>query len=338
MISREEELKLFDDGIKNPNGYRKHIPFLIEKIITAFIAIFVSICCFISILDKKGIYTWNTLYKQIGIIDGVEKVDSDFVIYYLDVGQGDCSIVISKGKVMMIDTAVAHRYVNIREALMCLEIDTIDYMIITHQHDDHMGSAAKIIENYNVKNLIMPKLSSINMVTNETYKNLLLTIKDYNVNAIAATAGYNFMLGNASVEIISPSEQCKKLNNMSAVTKITYGDTSFLFQGDAEREIENKLLKSDNDLSADIIKLGHHGSVTSSTTKYLKAVNPQIAIISCGEDNTYGHPAGEVIDRLEKYKIDYYLTPYHGNITAQSDGNNIIITTEKKEVNKEYEK
>ena len=169
------------------------------------------------------------------------------------------------------------------------------------------------------------------------YEELLQTIANKQVNAIPATVGSNFMLGDANVTIFSPSQQDEDLNNMSIVLKVVYGETSFLFQGDAERKVENQLLSSDFDLSADVIKLGHHGSNTSSTDKYLKAVNPQYAIISCAADNSYGHPHNEVINRLKKYNIDFYITALTGDITITSDGKNLSVATQNREWLNAYE-
>lgn len=174
----------------------------------------------------------------------------------------------------------------------------------------------------------MPKLSEINMVTTQAYEDLLTAVDEKNVNPIAATSGYTFSLGGSSVEIFSPSKQDKNLNNMSVVLKVTFGDTRFLFQGDAESKIENALLKSDFDLKADVLKVGHHGSNTSSTQKYLNAVSPEFAILSYGADNSYGHPHEEVLERLENSNISVYSTALNGIITVTSDGKNISVKTE----------
>lgn len=328
MFNYKDEQKLYKDGKRNPNGYRMHRFPLKTRIIFVLSAVFLIICCVMSLLEKYDIYSWNQLKTDTGIISGAETTDSDFSVYYLNVGQGDCSIIISGDSVMMIDTATPNRMNEIRSSLMTINIETIDYLVITHQHDDHMGCAAEIIESYNVKNIIMPKLSEINMVTTQAYEDLLTAVDEKNVNPIAATSGYTFSLGGSSVEIFSPSKQDKNLNNMSVVLKVTFGDTRFLFQGDAESKIENALLKSDFDLKADVLKVGHHGSNTSSTQKYLNAVSPEFAILSYGADNSYGHPHEEVLERLENSNISVYSTALNGIITVTSDGKNISVKTE----------
>lgn len=326
-----EKKSIYKNGKRNPNGYYSNKRKKKEKL-AIIIAVLISIfSLFMSFLDSKGIFTWSDLNNATGALDGPVNPDSSFSVYYLDVGQGDCTIIKSNDTVMMIDTSTEARTDDIYEAMQSLNLEKIDYLVITHQHDDHMGSATNILNRYEVKNIIMPKLSDINMVTTFAYEELLQTIANKQVNAIPATVGSNFMLGDANVTIFSPSQQDEDLNNMSIVLKVVYGETSFLFQGDAERKVENQLLSSDFDLSADVIKLGHHGSNTSSTDKYLKAVNPQYAIISCAADNSYGHPHNEVINRLKKYNIDFYITALTGDITITSDGKNLSVATQNRE-------
>lgn len=326
-----EKQSIYRDGKRNSNGYNSNKRKRKEKL-TIVIAIVLLIFSFvISCLEKYDIFTWNDLNKTTGALNGPVNPDSSFSIYYLDVGQGDCTIIKSNDNVMMIDTSTKNHTLDIQEALKSLSIEKIDYLVITHQHDDHMGSAKDIIDKYEVANIIMPKLSDINMVTTTGYESLLKSIANRNVNAIPATVGESFKLGDATVQIFSPSQQDEDLNNMSVVLKVVYGETSFIFQGDAEKTVEKQLLNSDYDLNADVIKLGHHGSNTSSTEKYLKAVNPQYAIISCGADNSYGHPHDEVIDRLKNNNISFFVTAQTGDVTVTSDGENIDIQTQNKE-------
>ena len=175
----------------------------------------------------------------------------------------------------------------------------------------------------------MPRLSNTNTVDSLTYQDLINNISKRCVNPIAVSAGDSFILGSSTVEILSPQKQDDNLNNMSIVLKVTYGETSFLFQGDSESDVEKQLLRSGYDLSADILKVGHHGSNTSSTNIFLETVNPDYAIISCGDDNNYGHPNSFVIERLEGNNITPYITSINGNITAISNGKLITIITEK---------
>ena len=328
--------KLLKDGAKNPNAYRKGVYNKKRFYIGIVVLIFILIFGIIEILKVNGVISWGKLYEDGSAVNGAVSSNSDFSVHYINTGQSDCSIVKCDGKVMMIDTAAPDGMDAIRASLITLDIDKIDVMLITHQHDDHMGCAEEIIKSYPVETIIMPRLSEINMVTTKAYENLLLAINDKGVKPVAAEPGYEFMLGSARVTVLAPLKQDKNLNNMSAVTRITYGDTAFLFEGDAEKEVEKELLNSGVDLSADVIKLGHHGSKTSSTEKYLKAVSPSVGIVSCGKENSYGHPHGEVLERLDKLGIDVYITALQGSITAESDGKTVKIITEKNGEEKTY--
>ena len=324
MIKKEKAL--YKSGRKNPDGY-KFNPFqVIEKRWVKFVVyILVPLSFFISILDFFNVVSWDSLYSSLGIINTIKKQDSSFAIYCLDVGQSDCTVIVCDDKVMMVDTGTFHQVYKIRTALHELNIDTIDYMVITHQHDDHMSGAAEIINHYNVSNIIMPKLSGINSVESDTYLNLIKVISKNNINAISVSAGDVFYLGSSCIEILSPAVQDKELNNMSIVFKLSYYDTKFLFQGDADKSIEQQILKSDFDISADLIKLGHHGSKTSSYAPYLDEVAPEYAVISCNWDNNYGHPSFPVVERLLERNITPYITSLDGNIIVTSDGTEINI-------------
>lgn len=330
MLKRER--KLYKSGENNRNAYKFHILSEKERR-NVFIALFL---CFFAIvitcLELFGITNWHKVNMFSGAVDGIKIADTDFAVYYLDVGQSDCSIVVCDDKVMVIDTGSYPQTEKLREALYSLEVEQIDYLVITHQHDDHMSGAEKLMNIYDVKNIIMPMLSEDNAVNSETYSRLLRVISDNNVKPIASQSIEKFNLGNAEIQILAPNKQYKELNNMSVVMRITYGNNSFLFQGDAESQIEKELLNSDYNLTADVLKLGHHGSKTASSEKYLDAVNPQIAIISCGQGNSYGHPRVTVMEYLVERNIDYYITAYNGDITIGSDGKNIEIFTQYKAV------
>ncbi len=331
----EREKQIYKSGRKNPNGYKK-TPFIFrikynKKILTITILIFL-ISIVINFIIGFNLVSQSDFYVKLGIIDGIEKQDSDFTVYYLDVGQSDCSIIVCDDKVMMIDTGTKRRNIKIRGALLALGIDQIDYLVVTHPHDDHMGNAADIIKKYNVKNIIMPKIALDNQVDTLTYNHLINSIAKHDVNPMTANSGNKMNLGSATVEFLAPFEQYDNLNNMSIVLKVSFGDTSFLFQGDAENTIEKHILSSDIDISADVIKVGHHGSNTSTSDEYLDRVNPSIAVVSCGADNTFKHPNKQTIDTLVNQDIKTYITAYNGNITITSDGKSIDVICENKNV------
>lgn len=320
-------MSIYADGKRNANGYKNKRNMKNRlRLIAVIIAIVISLS--ITFLEKLGITSWTDVKIATGGLNGAQMMDDDFLVYYLDVGQSDCTIIKSGDMTLMIDAGTNNANFKIKESIKTLKIETIDYLVLTHPHEDHIGSASEVIDYCTVKNVIMPKLSAENMVTTYSYESLLEAIAEHNINAIAAQPGYEFDLGDATVKILAPMEQDENLNNISVVLKVVYGETSFMFQGDAEKKVENALIKTEYDLSADILKVGHHGSNSSSVDKYLKAVSPKAAIISCGADNNYGHPHDEVLERLENNNIDYYITTLSGNITAVSDGKTIKVVTE----------
>ncbi len=323
---REKEKQIYKSGNENKNGYRFKRFSLKFRIVFYISVIALVVFSIVSILDKQDIITWNDIKNTTGAIEGIKPIDSSFAMYFLDVGQSDCTIIICDDKVMIIDCGTHNQVNTIKESLLSLNIKKIDYMLITHQHDDHMGGAAEIIKNWEIKNFIMPKILEENDVSGFTYENLLGTLfKDIDTNKIAAQDCKSFMLGSAKVEFLSPTKLDKNLNNMSVVVKITYGETSFLLQGDAESKIENMLVNSQLDIDVDVLKLGHHGSNTSSNDKFLKAVSPQVTIISSGYDNTYNHPNDNVLNRVDNIETDTFVTSLHGNITVTSDGSKIVV-------------
>ncbi len=324
----KRERAIYKSGRKSKNAYHFDKLKKKQKKILAYIIIVLIIVSVFFVLDSKEIASISEIKNTLGSIDGVEPVDSNFAVYYLDVGQSDCTIVICNNEVLMIDCGTFNQLNTIRQSLHTLEIDTIDYMVITHQHDDHMGSATEIIDDWKVENFIMPRLSQSNNVTSKTYNVLINTVDSQNINKIPAQDIDSFMLGEALVEILSPTVQSNNLNNMSVVLKITYGGTEFLFQGDAETKIENDLLRSDYDIDVDVLKSGHHGSKTSSSEKYLDVVTPKVAIISSGAGNNYGHPNGNILERLESGDIPTFVTSLDGDITVSSDGEKITVYTQ----------
>ena len=324
----KNEKAIYKSGRKNENGYPRFQLNKKQKKLLAYAVVITIIGVIVYILDFTGVSSISEIKNVFGAIDGVKPVDSDFAVYYLDAGQSDCTIVICDDKVLMIDCGTYNQLNTIRQSIHSLEIDKIDYMLITHQHDDHMGSATDLLNDLKVENFIMPKLAQSNNVTSKTYNVLINSLDSKNINKIVAQDCKSFMLGEAMVEILSPVTQSNNLNNMSVVLKITYGNTEFLFQGDAESKIENDLLRSDYDIDVDVLKVGHHGSKTSSTDKYLDATSPQIAIISSGYGNNYGHPNGTILERFEQKGITAFSTFLNGDITVSSDGKIITVYTQ----------
>lgn len=252
--------------------------------------------------------------------------NSDVSVHFLDIGQGDSIFVeLPNGECMLIDAGVANKGEFIESYISESGYNKIDYLVATHPHADHIGSMAYIVSNMDIGQVYMPNVST----TTKTYEKLLESIQQKGVKIKSAKAGMNIVEeSDLRVDILAPVKIDEdELNNCSIIIKITYGYDSYLFIGDAEKE---ELDTVSSDLSADVLKVGHHGSRTSTTEKFLEQVNPKYAVISCGADNDYGHPHKETIDLLEMLDVKYYRTDIEGTITITSDGSrNYIIIKEK---------
>ncbi|MBQ2903805.1 MAG: MBL fold metallo-hydrolase [Clostridia bacterium] len=242
-------------------------------------------------------------------------------VHYIDVGQGDCSLIECGGKTMLIDAGENGHETKVLDYLRLQNIEKLDYIIASHQHSDHIGGLPEVLDEIGTDIIIMPRLTKEQTPTNSTYTAFLKSVKNSDAKVIASEVGAKYSLGDAEFEILGPvTDDAEDLNNMSVVVKLTYGEKSFLFTGDAEKEEEREILATGADLDCDVLKVGHHGSGTSSSTDFLKAVTPEICVIQVGADNDYGHPHENIVERLAKYADDIYRNDICGDIVISSDG------------------
>lgn len=280
--------------------------------------------------------------QQLGLFETEEPVSenvsgsAEAQVYFIDVGQGDSELIRLKdsGIDILIDAGTRSTKQELADYLKELGVDDIDILIGTHPHEDHIGGMAKIIEEFPIGTLYLPETSDEMTPTTKTYESLLDAAENKNVTVRTAAAGDVLLeQGNTSFKVLSPSHtDYDNLNDYSIVTRLKVGDTAFLFQGDAETPVEEEILDSGADVSCDVIKLGHHGSSTSSSRAYLEAANPSAAVISCGVGNEYGHPHRETMDLLEKLSITPYRTDTQKTLLAETDGKTIVWQTELESV------
>ena len=251
-------------------------------------------------------------------------------IYFLDVGQGDSSIIITPDdRVVMIDSGPDESL--ILNHLQNLGISQIDLLIATHAHADHITGMDKIIAKYKPKAFIDPGIPH----TTATYQRMITAIDKYNINYYEGISR-KINLGSLTLTILPPANPLIKgseLNNNSVVVRLDFKDFSCLFTGDIEKEREGQLLaESRNNLNVDILKVGHHGSSSSSSPLFIKSVGSKITVICCGQGNKYGHPHQETISLLQSLGIEIYRTDLNGTILIKTDGIDYQIFTEKESI------
>ncbi len=300
---------------------------------TTFSALVIFIICVLALTGvciEKGIISDRNDLPDISPTSAAADENFDFAVYFLDVGQGDSELIVSGDTAVLIDAGEKEYGNTVVKEIKALGISKLDYIIATHPHSDHIGGLPSVIESFDVGKIIAPKIPDSSVPTSAVYEDFLNAVKGKDKKLTAAEAGKSYSLDGAELIILAPvGSGYGDLNNYSVVCKIIKGNTSFLFTGDAEKEAEDDLIESGADLSADVLKAGHHGSKYSSTEKFLSEADPSVSVISCGKDNKYGHPSDEALNRLEKYSANIYRTDLGGTITVFSDGEKLYVRTEK---------
>ena len=269
-----------------------------------------------------------SLYDSFFISSDVEEGSEDtqfedmLALYFLDVGQGDCILIETPDEeFVLIDSGTLYSKDIVLDFLTVRGVSEIEYVFFTHPHADHIGAADEILNSFMVGTVYMPNA----VTTTQVYGRLMDALEENEeVKVIEAMAGQVIELEQIVIEVLSPMrEKYSGLNLYSIVLMLTYGERSFLFTGDAEVPNEEDMLSSGINLSADVLKVGHHGSVSSTSKEFLAAVNPLFAIICCGEGNRYGHPHEETLQKLEG--ITTYRTDTNGTITVFCDGSELFV-------------
>lgn len=279
-----------------------------------------------------GLGNSDKLFGDDFLFNATETADTQspkLEVHYIDVGQGDCSLILCDGKTMLIDAGENGHETEVLDYLRLKGIEKLDYIVASHQHTDHIGGLPEVLDEIGTDNIIMPRLTKEQTPTNSTYTAFLNSIKNSGANVIASKVGATYSLGSATFEILGPvTNEVEDINSMSVIVKLTYGENTFLFTGDAEKDEERSVIATGADLDCDVLKVGHHGSGTSSCKDFLDAVTPEICVIQVGADNDYGHPHDNIVERLEKYADEIYRTDLCGDIVITSDGTNINISFE----------
>lgn len=255
-------------------------------------------------LQNITIKTSETINKEF-----ISEEKKNLKVYFFDVGQADSILVMNENQTMLIDAGNNEDGSLLVKNLKTLGIKKVDFLIGTHAHEDHIGGMDDIINNFEIGTIYMPKIQT----NTKTFEDVLDAVAKKELRIETPKVGDTFLIGQANCNIVAVDNEAKELNLSSIVINMKFNNLSYLFMGDAEKQVEEKILKNNN-LKANVLKVGHHGSNTSSSEKFLKSVAPEIAIISVEKGNTYGHPDTAVLKRLEKIGTKIYRTDEQGNI------------------------
>ena len=284
---------------------------------------------------------WTPLLQKLGFISPAgAPASGELVVDYIDVGNADAILIRNEGQSMLIDAGETKSDgKKVLDHLAKSGVTKLDYVIATHFDSDHIGGMTEVINGIGIDTFILAFMEEKYEPTTKVYLNMLEALANKEVPVCDVTdkqsdihVGSTFTVGSAQCHILGPIEMNKTKNEMSVVCRVDFGEKRFLFMGDAEEDAEQALIDAHADVKADVIKLGHHGSRSSSHDWFIEQVGPSYAVITCGEGNSYDHPHEETLDMLKARQLPYYRCDLNGTITAVCDGKTITFTAEKGQV------
>lgn len=297
----------------------------LRKRLTGF---FLSILFLTSVLLTYGpgwnarLPSWDKVYSWFRLTDPLSDVyDQPFTVTFLDVGQGDSALILTDSDSILIDTGNPGNEDTILNLLSRLQVDSLDCIITSHPHEDHIGSLSGVLDEVPVKQILQPDIRVEDLDDPGQYRAYLAKAFALNIPVRTVRPPEVLSFGSIQLELLGPLSVSENINNDSIAARITYGACTVLFTGDMEAEEESELLAAGTDLSADILKVGHHGSESSTTLPFLLAVHPAYAVISVGAGNDYGHPHADVLERLSEQGVTVFRTDEQGSLVFGSNGN-----------------
>lgn len=297
-----------------------------KKNLTKFLfAVIAAVVCFaVSVVND-----WNEIGDNLGLSKPAVTAEGELEVHFIDVGNADCILIRQEDKTMLIDAGERKSKSVLQHYFDTYGVEKFDLVIATHPHADHIGGMAYVLDRYPVERFVMSYMDE--PPTSSSYENMLEGLLEKEIPVDEAVPGAVYELGTARIQILAPYEADDEANNVSVVTRLTFGDKTFLFTGDAEEKVEKALISGAYPIKADVLKLGHHGSSTSNSTAFLRRVAPDVAVITCGAGNSYGHPHQEVVDRLIRQKVEAYRSDTDGHIVFTTDGATLSVSTRKED-------
>lgn len=296
-----------------------------SAVTVVLIALIVGVVTHFTNLDEE-------VKKGSGLVQRAAS-SADLSVHFVDVGQGDCTLVMCEGHNMLIDAGESDQGEKVVEYLKAQGIKSLDCVIGTHPHSDHIGGLKAVVNSdIEIGKIIMPKIPDDQVPTSYTYTKLLKAVINKGLT-ITSAEDFVFELGSAVINTYVPKKKYKDLNDYSVAAKITHGENSFLITGDLGKQSEKELVNRGCDLSARVLQVCHHGSRESSSELFLSKVKPAYAVIQCGAGNSYGHPHEEALQRISKYTSEIYTTDSDGTVVFESDKAGMNIKIEKSDNN-----
>lgn len=274
--------------------------------------------------------SWKQIFIFFGVSEPADHAMAQYpvTVQFLDVGKADSILISCEGKFMLVDSGDVAITPQVTEYLLRRGIDRLDYVVGTHADNDHIGGMAEVLSRFEIGRFQMPAVQEEILPDTPSYRELTAVCRENGIRVEHPSPGDEWTLGGMKIRVLAPLQEYSDVNNTSLVLKLTYGKVSFLLTGDAEQESEEAMLFSQEDLSADVLKVGHHGSETSTTQPFLEAVKPRYAVVSVGEDRN-NLPKDSVLDRLESIGAQIYRTDFQGTVIAATNGDTLEFFTER---------
>ena len=265
----------------------------------------------------------QTSHETVNQQETIQQVKGELMLHMIDVGQADSFLLVQGNETALIDFGTRSTGKDAVEYLKSIGIEKLDYVFGTHPHDDHMGGMYDVITNFEIGKIILPEVE-VGEVTTNWYMKLMNEIKTGNYEVEYAKVGSVYNLGDATMKVIGPiSKPDNNLNDYSIVLKVSFGDMDIIMTGDAEKDVEKEILQSGESIDAEILKVGHHGSDTSTCDEFLEAIDPEYALISAKVGNKYEHPIKSTMDKLKNHNIEVYRTDENGSVVAEITPNDV---------------